>query len=157
MTTVVQQPSSATFGPSNDNNSFLGVSVSKMKQKSPTTLSTNLTFNSSQLSKQIAASANVPSTETNGSVSSHNSTSPRPHTTSQVIPCVIITGWLADPESLKNPENGVNGPENRQRKLLRTLKVRKFYPHKKIKLILSIKVTSDHFTNCQSCLWWDVF
>ena len=94
MTTVVQQPSSATFGPSNDNNSFLGVSVSKMKQKSPTTLSTNLTFNSSQLSKQIAASANVPSTETNGSVSSHNSTSPRPHTTSQVIPCVIISNRL---------------------------------------------------------------
>ena len=71
----------------------------------------------------------------------------------------LRSGWLADPESLKNlknPENGVSGPENlknpenRQKWLTRTLKIRKFHPHKKGKLVLSIKVTDDNFTNCQS-------
>ena len=49
-----------------------------------------------------------------------------------------MAGWLSDPESLKNlenPENGERGPanlknpENRQWKLLRTLKMRKFHPY----------------------------
>ena len=64
------------------------------------------------------------------------------------------SGWLADPESLKNLknlENWVSGlenlknPENRFKKLWMTLKMRKFHPHKRVKLILSIKITSNNF------------
>ena len=55
------------------------------------------------------------------------------------------SGWLADPENLKNFEY----PESRRWKLLRTLKMRKFYPYKKVKLILSIKLKSNNFANSQ--------